>query len=213
MTRSKPERKMGHPDHWVSGSKPGDSLSLQCAGQRARRTIETDATFGMEASARQGRIGRLLRLGVSGSSRSSADDSTAVGELETELALLREENAWLKVERHRPPDAGRIVERMRELSQAPSGPATETEGLPTSEAAQAMLDCLAIRNGLLEACKEIQEAMQGLRARLSGLSVDVQGRGGDRAAHGPISTSSNGKVERDLAVEARHTTDLSKNAV
>jgi hypothetical protein len=167
----------------------------------------------MEASARQGRIGRLLRLGVSGSSRSSADDSTAVGELETELALLREENAWLKVERHRPPDAGRIVERMRELSQAPGASASEAEGSPTSEAAQAMLDCLAIRNGLLEACKEIQEAMQGLRLRLTGLSVDMQGRAGDRTGRGPIFTSSNGEVDRGLAAEAHRSTDLSKNAV
>ena len=35
-----------------------------------------------------------------------------------ELALLREENARLKVERHRAPDSGRIIERMRHLGEA-----------------------------------------------------------------------------------------------
>ncbi len=103
-----------------------------------------------------------------------------MGELETELALLREENAWLKVERHRAPDAGRIVERMRELAQASEAQAQQSASSETSDAAQAMVECVAIRDGLLEACEEIQQAMQGIRSRLSGLSVDVQGKNGDR---------------------------------
>ena len=170
----------------------------------------------MDANTRQRIISRLMRLGVSSSSRSSSDDPSAVGELETELALLREENAWLKVERHRPPDTGRIVERMRELGQAAGGqPETEgsPEGSPATDPARAMVECLAIRNGLLEACKEVQQAMQGIRSRLSGLSVDVQGRAGDRAGRGPISTPSTQEVDLELAVGARTESNLSKNAV
>lgn len=68
----------------------------------------------MDVSTRGERIGRLLRLGVSGGERASAGDA-ALGDLEMELALLREENARLKVERHRPPDAGSVIERMRHL--------------------------------------------------------------------------------------------------
>jgi len=157
-------------------------------------------------------ISRLLRLGVSSSSRSSSDDLSAQGELETELALLREENAWLKVERHRPPDTGRIVESMRELGQAPKLPTGETEASHASDPGRTMVECMAIRDGLLEACKEVQQAMQGLRSRLSGLSLDVQGRTGERAGRGPISTPSTDEVDLELAGDARANSDLSKNA-
>ncbi len=166
----------------------------------------------MQAKAPQRIIGRLMRLGVSGAARSSSEDPTALGELETELALLREENAWLKVERHRPPDAGRIIESMRELAKSSQPQSHETEGAPGGEDAQVMVECLAIRNGLLEACKEIQEAMQGMRHRLSGLSVDVQAGAGDPATSSPITAPSTDDVGRGLAVKPRATSDLSQNA-
>jgi hypothetical protein len=166
----------------------------------------------MDANTRQRMISRLLRLGVSSSSRSSSDDLSAQGELETELALLREENAWLKVERHRPPDTGRIVESMRELGQAPHAPAAESDASPAGDPARTLVECLALRDGLLEACKEVQQAMQGLRSRLSGLSVDVQGRTGERAGRGPISTPSTDEADLELAGETRTSSDLSKNA-
>jgi hypothetical protein len=166
--------------------------------------------FSMEASVRQRKIGRLLRLGVSGSAGSSSDDAGAVAELETELALLREENAWLKVERHRAPDAGRIVERMRDLSRAPQQ--ADGEGAQPSEHVQMIVECLTIRDGLLEACQEIQQAMQGMRQRLSGLSVDVQSRITDRATSGSMPTPSTGEVDRELAVAARNGSNLSQNA-
>jgi hypothetical protein len=166
----------------------------------------------MAAKTPQRIIGRLLRLGVSGSARSSSEDPTALGELETELALLREENAWLKVERHRPPDAGRIIESMRELAKPFKPGSEETGGVPSSEDAQVMVECLAIRNGLLAACQEIQEAMQGIRHRLSGLSVDVQAGAGDQATSSPITAPSTGDADLELAVKPRATSDLSQNA-
>lgn len=166
----------------------------------------------MEANTRQRFTGRLLRLGVSGTARSSSEDPTAVGELETELALLREENAWLKVERHRPPDAGRIIERMRELAAAPPSQSDDSDGSASSVDPQVMVECLAIRDGLLAACQEIQEAMQGIRHRLSGLSVDVKASAGDHATSAPITAPSNGDVDLELAVEPPATSDLSPNA-
>jgi hypothetical protein len=165
----------------------------------------------MDANTRQRMISRLLRLGVSSSSRSSSDDPSGQGELETELALLREENAWLKVERHRAPDSGRVVETMRELGQAPPVETGQTQSSPASDA-QAMVECLAVRDGLLEACNEVQQAMQGIRGRLSGLSVDVNGRVGDRAGRGPISTPSTDEGDLELAGGTRANSDLSKNA-
>jgi hypothetical protein len=166
----------------------------------------------MDANTRQRMISRLLRLGVSSSSRSSSDDLGGQGELETELALLREENAWLKVERHRRPDTGRVVESMRELAQAPAVQTAETEASPATDPARTLVECLAIRDGLLEACKEVQEAMQGIRSRLSGLAVDVNARAGNRAARGPISTPSSEDVDLELARGTRANSDLSKNA-
>jgi hypothetical protein len=157
-------------------------------------------------------VSRLLRLGVSSTSGSSSDEPTALGELETELALLREENAWLKVERHRAPDAGRIVERMRELAQAARAQVQQPDSSESSEAAQAMVECIAIRDALLEACEEIQQAMQGIRSRLSGLSVDVHGKNGDGAVSSPVATPSTGEVDLNLVRETRASSELSQSA-
>src|SRR5271155_3894384 len=163
----------------------------------------------MEAKTPQRFMGRLLRLGVSGAAGSSSEDPTAMGELETELALLREENAWLKVERHRPPDAGRIIESMRELADASQPQSHEPDGAQSSGDERVMVECLAIRNGLLDACKEIQEAMQGIRHRLSGLSVDVQTGAGLQATSSPITGPSTDDVRLELAVKPGATSDLS----
>ncbi len=91
-----------------------------------------------------------------------------------ELALLREENARLKVERHRPPDPGRIIDRMRDLRQESQA------GQADDEVARALIECLALRAGLLEASQEIRQAMRGMQSRLGTLSVAVEARGGDR---------------------------------
>ena len=183
-------------------------MALQVAGKETRQGSETHVRTDMEPKTRQRMVSRLLRFGVSGSGGSSADDPTAMGELETELALLREENAWLKVERQRPADAGRVVERMRELGKASQQP-RESQDSHTSEDAQAMLECLSIRDGLLEACKEIQQAMQGIRSRLSGLSVDLHGKSGGRAVSAPVAAPTNSGVEP--ALSARVTSDMSQN--
>jgi hypothetical protein len=146
----------------------------------------------MGANAREGRVGRLLRLGVSDGSRSS-DDPTALEALETELALLREENATLKVARHRPPDAGGIIDRMRKLQEATHVEAT-------------------VPDGLLEACQEVQQAMKMMRSRLNELAIDAQGSAGDLAVPAPISSPSAGEVELELAVGAPPASDLSQKA-
>jgi hypothetical protein len=121
----------------------------------------------IDENTRGRRVGRLLRMGVSRGEGSSPAEM-ALEELEMELALLREENARLKVERHRPPDAGRVIERMRHLG----GDGGGEGGQPA--AASAIEDCRAMRDGLLDACHEVQLAMQGIRGRLGELAVDLQ---------------------------------------
>lgn len=146
----------------------------------------------MQAGARRRIAGRLLRLGVSGGARSAAEDPTALEELETEVALLREENAWLKVERQRPPDLGRILERARSLAQAEEDPAQQ-------------------REGLLAACGEIKQAVQRVGQRLSGLTIAAEEAGEARVPAHTLSGRA-GELGAALGVDDAATSGFSKTA-
>ncbi len=104
-----------------------------------------------------------------------------MSELETELALLREENARLKVERHRPADAGRVIERMRSIRQ--DAPAMQRDGVTPSGAdeGQALAELLSLREGMMDACQEARQAMRGIRGRLETLTGEIQSRADERA--------------------------------
>jgi hypothetical protein len=147
----------------------------------------------VKVSKSKGRASRILSLGVHGGRRGS--DDAAMGELEMELALLREENARLKVERHRPPDAGRVIERMRHLERV--GDPRGDDQAPRGDAAETTAECTAMRNGLLEACREVQHAMQSIRARLSALAVDDEFVPEERAS-APVLSAPTVSEERDL---------------
>jgi hypothetical protein len=140
-----------------------------------------EASTLQEVGRRRAAFARILRMGVSEGAKSSSGDTAALDELETELALLREENAQLKVERHRPADVGHVIERMRSLGLlvANGRPAGQTSS--EGEHEQAIAEVLAVREGLIEACQEVQQAMQAVRGRLGALSGELDGRGGDRA--------------------------------
>jgi hypothetical protein len=127
----------------------------------------------------------------------------AMSELETELALLREENAQLKVERHRPADVGHVIERMRSLRlQVPVE--RQAGSAPPAEATQAIAECLAMRNGLIDACREVQQAMQGIRGKLGALAGDIHNRVADRAKSDrlPVPTVETVSVEPAVAAES-----------
>jgi uncharacterized membrane protein YccC len=164
----------------------------------------------MDASATRTKIRRLLRLGVSDGTDSP---DTGMGELEMELALLREENARLKVERHRAPDAGRIIERMRHLGETP-GDAPQNgngngNGSHAREAAETLIECLAIRDALVQACNEVQQAMQGIRSRLGGLSPEALDPADEQAV---APAPPRAEVELELALGASAQSDLSQSA-
>jgi hypothetical protein len=151
----------------------------------------------------------LIRLGISERAGSQSADTALVGELEVELSLLREENARLKVERHRLPDAGRVVERMRELSCR----ASSADGQVDQETWQALAECLTMRDGLLAASQDIQQAMMGMRQRLTALAAEsVHTGAGGAAATGTAPAG----ADMDLdATEARETSsaDLAMSLV
>jgi hypothetical protein len=139
----------------------------------------------VDAQRRRAVLARLLRMGVSDGGNSASGDAAAVSDLETELSLLREENAQLKVERHRPADAGHVIERMRSLRlPAPVLP-RDGEGEQESELVGAIAESLVVRKGLIEACHEVQEAMRGIRGRLGALTGDLDGGSVERPTPEP----------------------------
>jgi hypothetical protein len=155
----------------------------------------------MDAITRQRIVSRFLRLGVSGGARSSSEDLTVVEALETELALLREENATLKVEGHRPADTGRIIDGMRKLREA-RDPLPQDDVDSQARKTPESTGESTTRDGLLEACHEIQLAMQGMRRRLNELSIDPENGSADPAVGGPIAAPSSEEFELELALAA-----------
>ncbi|MFZ1153923.1 MAG: hypothetical protein WAN93_03350 [Solirubrobacteraceae bacterium] len=109
--------------------------------------------------------------------------------LETELALLREENAQLKVERHRPADTGHVIERMRSLRLQKAAEPRAAEGSVSAAEAQAIAESVIVREGLMEACQEVQQAMRGIRGRLGALAGDIHSRPGEPAKAGQLAAS------------------------
>lgn len=104
----------------------------------------------------------------------SQEDRGVVGSLQDEddlrlqVMLLREENARLKAARHKPADTGSVIERMRTLAE-PSG---NDERL--DESWSVLAECLALREGLDQACIEIQAAIGSVRERLAAIGVGIE---------------------------------------
>jgi hypothetical protein len=99
--------------------------------------------------------------------RRAPGDNAAQDEiaLKLQVMLLGEENARLKADRHRPSDIGTLIDQMRELG------AQEGPGEVLDEAWTMLSECLVIRQGLEQACAEIQVAIAGVRDRLGSLTI------------------------------------------
>jgi len=134
-----------------------------------------------------------------------------MGELEMELALLREENARLKVERHRQPDTGRVIERMRDLRLEHIAEGDDEEAASRSDR-QPLEECLAIRDGLMDACQDVQRAIEGVRGRLGALSVDLREGAGDRARPNPMPDTHAEEIDVEMTVGAQASSSLAQNA-
>lgn len=109
----------------------------------------------------------LLRL-------AATDDDTAataqLEELEREVALLREENARLKVARMHA-DERLVNERVRALFAA-----QRTEDTSDGEDAwEVLTECMLLREVLLDACRELERGAGELRTRLETLLADAVG--------------------------------------
>lgn len=93
----------------------------------------------------------------------------AVEQLEREVTLLREENARLKVARERadPP----VNERVRAMLAAPRGEG----GLDEDEPWEVLTECMLLRDGLVDACRELERGARELRMRLETLLPNAEG--------------------------------------
>jgi hypothetical protein len=124
----------------------------QSAGERAEREPFT-------------RFRRLRGDANTQANGAIAEDETA---LKLQVMLLSEENARLKAARHRPSDVGTLIDQMRLLA------AREGEGEVLDEAWTMLSECLVIREGLDQACIEIQSAIDDVRDRLSALAITFE---------------------------------------
>lgn len=97
------------------------------------------------------------------------DDSGEESDLKLELMLLREENARLKAQRHRPSDVDTLIDQMREFG------AEQGESELADEAWTVLSECLVIREGLEQTCVEIQAAIGAVHERLRQLAVGLDG--------------------------------------
>ena len=115
------------------------------------------------------RAGRERRRGMSGWLRAGGRATVAgagdAQELEAELALLREENAQLKLRLHRT-DERPIGERMRALG----GAAPTRAGADEQAAWELLAECQLLRGSLVEACRDVELAMAEMRRRLDALA-------------------------------------------
>jgi len=116
---------------------------------------------GMDRPRRGGLQGLLLR--VSG----GADDPAAtelLGELEREVALLREENARLKLARERAAERP-VNERVRAAFTLPDTD-EEAEG---EDPWEVLTEGMLLRDALIDACRELEQGAHELRVRLETL--------------------------------------------
>lgn len=106
----------------------------------------------------------------------NGSDAGYLERTEAELALLREENARLRMERAQRPDAGSMVERLRTLSAAPV-----PEEDVRDEAWHLISEALVMRDVLVDVCKEIGQTAITLQTRLNALTPDLPAHAGPAA--------------------------------
>jgi hypothetical protein len=193
-----------------AGCPPPDAQASAVIGDPVDKQQKPSASVSQRAAVQRRRaaVARLLRMGVSDGAKSASGDAAATSELETELALLREENAQLKVERHRPADVGHVIERMRSLRLQSPGEHQDGESSPPAEA---IAESLAVRESLMQACQEVQQAMQGIRGRLGALAGDIHSRPSDRPTSERLTTPAVQKVGLEPAVAMESSPELAQS--
>lgn len=120
------------------------------------------------------RLRRWLR--AAGGSAHGAAPAQLVEELEREVALLREENARLRVARERTGDRPvneRVLGALRLLR---DDDAEQPDDAGAGEEAWELLtECMLLRDGLVDACGELERGARELRRRLESILPGSEG--------------------------------------
>lgn len=109
---------------------------------------------------------RLLRLRPAAGGGTASEGTQRLEQLESELTLLREENARLKVERERPREAS-LEQQMRDLLPPPDAAADGGADEPW----EILIDCMLMRDRLIDACEAIERGARDTRRRLEQLAA------------------------------------------
>lgn len=143
-------------------------------GTSTSRAHGAGAAPGDDGAGEQPRMRRWLR--AAGGSAQSAAPVQLVEELEREVALLREENARLRVARERTSDRPvneRVLGALRLLrDEEPDDPAEDDGG---DEAWELLTECMLLRDGLVDACSELERGARELRRRLETILPGAEG--------------------------------------
>jgi len=124
-------------------------------------------------------VGRFRGDGDESSNGNSIDDDR---DLKLEVMLLREENARLKIGLHRASGVGTLIDHLR-LVAADKGDAEALD-----DAWSILTECLVIREGLEQACTEIQTAIASVHERLRKLDVRFGDAGVEGETNGALNT-------------------------
>jgi hypothetical protein len=112
---------------------------------------------------------RLRELLRASSGHGDARSDEQLEELEREVALLREENARLKLARERAADRP-VNERLRAaFAAASAGDGDDGDG---EDPWEVLTECMLLRETMLDACRELERGAAELRTRLETLLVD-----------------------------------------
>jgi len=112
-----------------------------------------------------GRGPRWLRLRATDGGGQASEPAQRLERLESELALLREENARLKVGRERPHEPS-LEERVRDLLPPSAG-----EHGDADEPWEILIDCMLMRDRLIDACEAIEQGARDTRRRLEQIAA------------------------------------------
>jgi hypothetical protein len=154
------EEPSGAADRVVAVGLPGAAGPSGGALADRKDQIHTAHETPRRDHKRSARLRRAIdRLRQDGDTPRAQAPGDEVAELKLELLLMREDNARLKANRHRPPDLGTLIDYLRSIGD----PAASLGTL--DDVWSVLCDCLAIREALTQAYRENEAAIRAIEQR------------------------------------------------
>jgi len=155
------EEISGAADRVVAVGLPGAAGASGSARADPEDQIQTAQQTPRRDHKRSARVRRAIdRLRQDSDTPWTEASGDEVAELKLELLLLREENARLKADRHRPPDLGTLIDYLRFVGDPAANLTTH------DDAWSVLCDCLALHEALTQAHRENKTAIRAIEQRL-----------------------------------------------